>query len=50
MMAIVGGTTGIDAGHLHVSNCGNTEVDEVKIQELIAKRAEARAFLKEQGL
>lgn len=49
-MAIVGGTTGIDAGHLPVSSYRNTEADEVKIQELIAKRAEARAFLKEQGL
>ena len=44
-MAIVGGATGIDAGHLPVSNCGNTEVDEVKIQELIAKHVEAIVFI-----
>ena len=45
MGIVISGTTGIDAGHLPVSNCGNTEVDEVKIQELIAKHVEARAFV-----
>lgn len=46
-MAIVGGTTVIDASHLPVSSYRNTEVDKVKIQELIAKRVEARLIINE---
>ena len=45
MGIVISGTTVINAGHLPVSSYRNTEADEVKIQKLIAKRAEARAFI-----
>ena len=45
MAIAISGTTGINACHLPVSSYRNTEEDEVKIQKLIAKRAEDRAFI-----